>query len=57
MKMLFLKGKDYTNCIGDYVKDLEKAYYDAKVNADVYEEKYTTILRIFNMLLNDAKEL
>ena len=55
--MLFLKGKDYTNCIGDYVKDLEKAYSDEKVKADVYEEKYKMILGLFKMLSDDMKEL
>ena len=55
--MLFLKGKDYTNCIGDYVKDLEKSYSDEKVKADVYEEKYKMILGLFKMLSDDVKEL
>ena len=55
--MLFLNGKDYTNCIGDYIKDLEKSYSDAKVKADIYEEKYTMMLRLFKMLSDDVKEL
>ena len=55
--MIRFNCKDYTNCIGDYVKDLEKAYSDEKVKADVYEKKYKMILGLFKMLSDDMKEL
>ena len=55
--MIMLKGKDYTNCIGDYVKDLEKAYMDATAKKVLYEEKYNSILIAFKTLFEDVKEL
>lgn len=57
--MVRFNCKDYTNCVGDYVKDLEEAYYKERQKADLLEEKYNSILFAFNMfktVLDEAKE-
>lgn len=55
--MIRFNGKDYTNCIGDYVKDLEEAYCEERQKADLFEEKYRSVLIAFKTLLGDVKEL
>ena len=58
--MVRFNCKDYTNCVGDYVKDLEEAYYKARQKADLFEDKYNSILvafKMFKTVLDDVKEL
>lgn len=58
--MIRFNCKDYTNCVGDYVKDLEEEYYKERKRADLFEDKYNNILvafKYFKMVLNDVKEL
>lgn len=58
--MIRFNCKDYTNCVGDYVKDLEKAYYEERKKADLFQDKYNNILiafKYFKMVLDDVKEL
>lgn len=55
--MIKFNGKDYTNYIGDYVKDLEEAFQCADRERGLLSEKYTSILIAFKTLLDDAKEL
>ena len=53
-----LNGKDYTS-VGDYVKDLEKAYYEERQKADLFQDKYNNILiafKYFKTVLDDVKE-
>lgn len=58
--MIRFNCKDYTNCVGDYVKDLEEAYCEERQKADLFEEKYNNILvafKMFKTVLEDVKEL
>ena len=58
--MVRFNCKDYTNCVGDYVKDLEEAYYKERKRADLFEDKYNSVLAVFKMfktVLDDVKEL
>ena len=57
--MVRFNCKDYTNCVGDYVKDLEEAYYKERQKADLFEDKYNSILvafKMFKTVLDDVKE-
>ena len=57
--MVRFNCKDYTNCVGDYVKDLEEAYYKERQRADLFEDKYNSILfafKMFKTVLDDVKE-
>ena len=58
--MIRFNCKDYTNCVGDYVKDLEEAYCKERKKADLLEDKYNSILfaiKMFKTVLDDVKEL
>ena len=58
--MIRFNCKDYTNCVGDYVKDLEVAYCEERKKADLFEDKYNSILvafKMFKTVLDDVKEL
>lgn len=58
--MIRFNCKDYTNCVGDYVNDLEKEYYKERQRADLFEDKYNSILiafKMFKTVLDDVKEL
>lgn len=58
--MIRFNCKDYTNCVGDYVKDLEEAYCKERQRADLFEDKYNSVLvafKMFKTVLNDVKEL
>ena len=58
--MIRFNCKDYTNCVGDYVKDLEEAYCKERQKADLLEDKYNSILfafKMFKTVLDDVKEL
>ena len=58
--MIRFNCKDYTNCVGDYVKDLEVAYCKERKKADLLEDKYNSILfaiKMFKTVLDDVKEL
>lgn len=57
--MIRFNCKDYTNCVGDYVKDLEQEYCKERERADLFENKYKSIVFAFDMfktVLDDAKE-
>ena len=57
--MIRFNCKDYTNCVGDYVRDLEKAYCEERQKADLFQDKYNNILiafKYFKMVLDDVKE-
>ena len=57
--MIKFNCKDYTNCVGDYVKDLEAEYCKERQRADLFEDKYNSILYTFKMfqtVLDDVKE-
>lgn len=58
--MIRFNCKDYANCVGDYVKDLEKAYCEERQKADLFQDKYNSILvafKMFKTVLDDVKEL
>ena len=56
--MIRFNCKDYTNCVGDYVKDLEAEYCKERQRADLFQDKYNNILiafKYFKMFLDDVK--
>ena len=50
-----LNGKDYTS-VGDYVKDLEREYYEVRDNYYDYKTKYEQIIGMVHVLVSEAKE-
>lgn len=54
--MIKFNYKDYTNNIGDYVKDLEEAYRKANEESCMLRVKYNSILIAFKTLMDDLKE-
>ena len=50
-----LNGKDYTS-VGDYVKDLERDYYEVKDKYYDYKTKYEQIIGMVHVLVSAAQE-
>ena len=53
--MIKFNLKNYTET-SEYIKDLEEDYFKVRSRADLLEEKYKMILRVFMMLKADLEK-